>query len=37
MEQCANEEAKPRKGWTRGGVPAKTLGPERDGLGGVPH
>ena len=24
--QCASEEAKPRRGWSRGGVPARTLG-----------
>ena len=28
-EQCANEEAKPRKGWTQSDVPARTVGPRR--------
>ena len=27
-ERCANEEVEPRRGWTRGGVLARTLGPE---------
>ena len=26
--RCASREAKPQKGWTRGGVPTRTLGPE---------
>ena len=30
--QCANKEAEPRKGWSRDGVPAKTLSPEGGGL-----
>ena len=33
---CASEEAKPRRRWTRGGVPTRTLGLEGGGLGG-PH
>ena len=32
--QCASEEAKPRREWTRGDVPARTLGPKGGGLGG---
>ena len=34
--RCASEEAEPRMRWTRGGVPARTLGPEGGGSG-VPH
>ena len=33
--RCASEEAKPRRGWLRGGVPARTLGPKRGGLRGL--
>ena len=33
-EQCANEEAEPRRRWTQGGVPVRTLGPERRWIGG---
>ena len=32
--RCASKEAEPRKGWTRGGVPARTLGSKGGGLGG---
>ena len=34
--RCANEEAEFRKGWTRGSVLTRMLGPEGGGLG-VPH
>ena len=27
--RCVNEEVEPRKGWIRGGMSARTLGPER--------
>ena len=27
-KRCASKETEPRKGWTRGNVPARTLGPE---------
>ena len=30
--RCASEEAKPRRGWTRGYVPTRTLGPEGGGF-----
>ena len=30
--RCASEEDEPQ-GWTRGGVPVRTLGPEGGGLG----
>ena len=33
-KRCANEEAAPQRGWTQGGVPARTLSPEGGGLGG---
>ena len=29
---CANKEAEPRRGWTRGSVLARTLAPSRGGL-----
>ena len=32
--RCASEEVEPRRGWTQGSVPARTLGPG-DGLGGL--
>ena len=31
---CASEEAKPRRGWTWGCVPARTLGPKWGWIGG---
>ena len=31
--RCASEEAKPRRRWTWGGVPTRTLGSEGGGLG----
>ena len=34
--QCVSEEAKPQRGWTRGSMPVKTLGPEGVDWG-VPH
>ena len=35
--QCADEKAEPRRGWTQGGVPARTLGPEGRVDWRVPH
>ena len=32
--RCVSEEAEPRRGWTRGGMPAKTLDPEGVWIGG---
>ena len=32
--QYASEEAEPRRGWTRGSVPTRTMGPKMGGLGG---
>ena len=32
--RCASEEVEPRRGWTRGDMPARTLAPKRDRLGG---
>ena len=34
IRRCASKEAKPQRGWTRAGVPIRTLGLERGGLGG---
>ena len=34
--RCASEEAELRRGWTRGGVPARMLASKGGGLG-VPH
>ena len=31
--RCANEEAKLQRGWTRGGVPGRTLGPKGGWIG----
>ena len=32
--RCASKEAKPRRGWTRDGVPTRTLGLEREWIEG---
>ena len=32
--RCVSDEAKHRRGWTREGVPARTLGLERGWIGG---
>ena len=33
-KQCASEEAEPRRGWTRGSVLTRKLGPEGWWIGG---
>ena len=33
-ERCASEETEPQRGWTRGDVPARTMGPVRRWIGG---
>ena len=32
--RCASEEVEPRRGWTHGGVPARTLGSKGGCIGG---
>ena len=34
IKRCASKEADPRRGWTRGSVPVRTLGLEGGGLEG---
>ena len=34
-KRCASEEVEPRREWTKGGVPARTLSPEGGRLGGL--
>ena len=37
IERCASEEVEPRRGWTRGSVPAKDVGLRREVDWGIPH